>query len=1086
MPFDALPQIAPDSAARFVSDAMLQRARSYASGGAVTDLVWTADSRILTSSVAGTERQPYRCTIALVPSGTIYTVERASCTCPVGLRCKHIAATLLVCAGEQLRRSAQKPNEPAWKSALGAPPTAPTGSVPSTSLALGFELRRRAVSTRRHAPQTPATAEDVVDGVSLRLRVRPLLPGRRGGWIKGNLSWRTLAHQQHRLGLDSEQLLWFTQFLGLYDATRNLALFGDTETVPLDEFRSPLLWTLLADAERVGITFAGFTRGLTVSLGARATLSLDLRSADDGLRLSPRVEVDGDTFRAQNAFAIGTSGLYATAVRGDSGIHVTLAPARAPLTPEALAMLNRTDAVAIPTADVPEFFSDYYPRVSAGIPVTSSDDSVDLPEVAPPELVLSATYGARDALTLAWHWEYHDPQRTLHFAPSAGERRDADTESATTAQVERAWPDVQWSTSHTLRDVETAEFTEHVLPVLESLGGVRVDVSGTRPEYRELTESPHVAITTVETEQNDWFDLGFVITIEGRTIPFIDLFNALARGKKKLKLVDRTYFSLAHPAFDRLRELLAEADSLDEWEPDKPKINRYQASLWSEFEDLADETHEAVSWRNSVAAIADGTIAESAVPKALNAELRPYQVHGFQWLAFLWQQRLGGILADDMGLGKTLQALALITHAREEKGTDAGEPPFLVIAPTSVISTWQSEAQRFAPHLDVRIIEATQGKRKTPLAQAVAGADVVIMSYAVMRIDAVHVTEMPWAGLILDEAQFVKNPDSKSHAAAKDIQAPFRLAITGTPLENSLLDLWALCSITAPGLFPSRRRFGEEYVKPVESGEAPERLARLRRRIRPFMMRRTKELVAPELPDKQEQTISVELASDHRSLYDTVLQRERKKLLGLIDDMDRNRFIVFRSLTLLRMLALDPSLVDTEYAGITASKLDVLFEHIDALVSEGHRTLVFSQFTSFLGNVAEQLDARGIRYSYLDGSTRRRKTVIDEFREGDNPVFLISLKAGGFGLTLTEADYVFMLDPWWNPASEAQAIDRTHRIGQTKNVFVYRLVAEGTIEEKVMALQRKKAALFEAVVDDDAAFSSALTADDIRMLLDDV
>ncbi|MBC7403544.1 MAG: DEAD/DEAH box helicase, partial [Microbacteriaceae bacterium] len=313
-------------------------------------------------------------------------------------------------------------------------------------------------------------------------------------------------------------------------------------------------------------------------------------------------------------------------------------------------------------------------------------------------------------------------------------------------------------------------------------------------------------------------------------------------------------------------------------------------------------------------------------------------------------------------------------------------------------------------------------------------------------------------------------------------------------------DLWALFAITAPGLFASGRRFAEEYVRPISAGgaagnsagdsagdsaqNAAALIAKLRRRIRPLMMRRTKELVASELPAKQEQILRVELAPRHRKLYDIVLQKERQKLLGLIDDLDRNRFIVFRSLTLLRMLSLDASLVDEAHADIPSSKLDALFEQLDDVVTEGHRALIFSQFTSFLRKAAGRLDAAGIAYEYLDGSTLHRADVIARFKSGDAPVFLISLKAGGFGLNLTEADYVFLLDPWWNPATEAQAVDRTHRIGQTRPVNVYRLVATGTIEEKVMALRDRKAKLFDAVMDDDAVFSTALTADDIRGLLE--
>ncbi len=340
----------------------------------------------------------------------------------------------------------------------------------------------------------------------------------------------------------------------------------------------------------------------------------------------------------------------------------------------------------------------------------------------------------------------------------------------------------------------------------------------------------------------------------------------------------------------------------------------------------------------------------------------------------------------------------------------------------------------------------------------------------------------------------MKNQATKTHQAVAALRADVVYAVTGTPLENSLSELWSLLALAAPGLFPSARRFREEYIGPIEQGKVPEnqeggefragRLARLRRRIRPLVLRRTKELVAADLPPKQDQEVAVELGPAHRALYDTVLQRERQKVLGLLEDLDRNRFIVFRSLTLLRMLSLAPELIDPEYAHIEPSKLTALFEQLDEVLAEGHRALVFSQFTSFLGLVAERLEERGIRHAYLDGSTRDRDSAIASFRAGEAPVFLISLKAGGFGLTLTEADYVFMLDPWWNPAAEAQAVDRAHRIGQERPVNVYRLIAAGTIEEKVMSLQQRKARLFHAVMDDDALFGRALSADDIRGLFE--
>jgi SNF2 family DNA or RNA helicase len=370
----------------------------------------------------------------------------------------------------------------------------------------------------------------------------------------------------------------------------------------------------------------------------------------------------------------------------------------------------------------------------------------------------------------------------------------------------------------------------------------------------------------------------------------------------------------------------------------------------------------------------------------------------------------------------------------------------------------------------------------------------VVTSYAVLRLDERAFQDVDWAMLILDEAQFVKNPATRAHRAAAGLRADAVYALTGTPLENTLSELWAILALTAPGLFPSAARFRRDYIGPIEKGKVPEnqeggafrtaRLSRLRRRIRPFVLRRRKEDVAVELPAKQEQLLHVELGAAHRALYDTVLQRERQKILGLLADLDRNRFIVFRSITLLRLLSLAPGLVDPERAGIRSAKLDALVDQLSDVAAEGHRALVFSQFTSFLDLVEERLNAEGIAHVRLDGGTRRREEVVARFRDGDEPVFLVSLKAGGFGLTLTEADYVFLLDPWWNPAAESQAVDRTHRIGQTRPVFVYRLIATGTIEEKVVALQERKARLFHAVMDAGGPFARALTADDIRGLFD--
>jgi len=1102
MSSDAAPLVDVRDLVRLVGQGAFQRGREYARDGAVSEIEWHEESGLLSSTVRGSLDHPYRCHIELAPARDGYhRPVSGNCSCAVGADCKHVAATLLeantihlrepitsisgVTRGSDLTMArsstvepAVEPAAPDWKSALGSliePAVAQALGLAGTAtpLALQFELREQTPRTRdRWRGPTAVTATSREPGTEYRLGVRPAVLSAAGNWVRGNVTWNSLGFQTNRLTLNAEHQRWFAQFVALYRATtRDVYTGQDTDWIYLDEFHSDLLWRLLGEAGRIGIALIGAKKDAVVTVGSVAEVRLDAARADDaGLTLTPVLSIDGVALPPAAAGTIADHGVYTTTF---SPTVITLAPTAVPVSAEQRSLLGSPATVSIPASDVDEFLTGYYPSLRRTIELTSANGSVELPKVAPPVLVLTVTFGRKQSLRLKWEWE------------NAG---DAAAEAAITVRVVEVLDELPVDAM--LRGLAAAEFSTTVLPALQRLEGVRVDLDGKQPDYQELTEVPTLVVTTVETEQRDWFDLGVLVTVDGRTVPFGPLFTALSKGAKKLLLVDNSYLSLQQPVFDELKRLIDEASALSEWETDAPKISRYQASLWAEFEDLADETEQAVSWRATAAGLmaAEG-VEHTELPPGVAATLRPYQQEGFDWLAFLFRHGLGGVLADDMGLGKTLQTLALIQYAKERAGDGAGRP-FLVVAPTSVVGNWVAEAARFTPGLVVRGITATNAKSKVSLARQTDGADVVVTSYALFRLDLAAYRAESWGGLVLDEAQFVKNPASKAHEAALELDAPFKLAITGTPMENSLMDLWSLFQIVAPGLFPSWRRFTEDYIKPItsssagESERAAQLLAQLRRRIRPLMMRRTKDLVAKDLPAKQEQVLRVDLSPAHKTLYDAFLQRERQKLLGLIDDLDKNRFIVFRSLTLLRLLALDASLVDDEYADIASSKLDVLFEQLDDVIAEDHRALVFSQFTSFLKRAAARLDARGIRYEYLDGATLKRADVIARFKSGDAPVFLISLKAGGFGLNLTEADYVFMLDPWWNPATEAQAIDRAHRIGQTKNVMVYRMVANGTIEEKVMALKEQKAKLFDAVMDDDAVFSSALTADDIRGLLD--
>jgi SNF2 family DNA or RNA helicase len=632
-----------------------------------------------------------------------------------------------------------------------------------------------------------------------------------------------------------------------------------------------------------------------------------------------------------------------------------------------------------------------------------------------------------------------------------------------------------------LRGADTMRFSTEVLPLLDGHPGVTVEIGGEPADYREVGDSLRIGLSTDDVpSETDWFDLGISISVEGRAVPFADVFVALSRDESHLLLPDGAYFSLEKPELQALRRLIDEARALQDAPGDPLRISRYQVGLWDELAQLGVVDRQAAAWRQQVDGLRGiAPIEAPPRPAALAAQLRPYQADGFGWLAFLWKHRLGGVLADDMGLGKTIQSLALICHAKQ---TDPGIAPFLIVAPTSVVANWASEAARFAPELRVVAVSDTLRRRGQSLDELVAGADVVVTSYTLFRLDFDGYSALDWSGLLLDEAQFVKNHQSKAYQCARKLPAPFKLALTGTPIENNLMELWALLSIGAPGLFPNPIRFRDYYARPIEKGGDADLLGQLRSRIKPLLRRRTKEQVAADLPAKQEQVLELELHPRHRTIYQRHLQRERQKVLGLIDDMNRNRFTILRSLTLLRQLSLHAGLVDDAHRDLPSAKIDALLEQLGDVTGGGHRALVFSQFTGFLDHVRAGLDSAGVGYCYLDGKTRDRSRVIERFKAGADPVFLISLKAGGFGLNLTEADYCFLLDPWWNPATEAQAVDRTHRIGQTRNVMVYRLIAKDTIEEKVMALKARKAELFASVMDDGNAFGGSLDADDIRGL----
>ena len=454
---------------------------------------------------------------------------------------------------------------------------------------------------------------------------------------------------------------------------------------------------------------------------------------------------------------------------------------------------------------------------------------------------------------------------------------------------------------------------------------------------------------------------------------------------------------------------------------------------------------------------------EAPIPGAFSATLRPYQKVGVNWLSFLRNTGLGGILADDMGLGKTIQALAVLG-----KNT-------LVVAPTSVLPNWRAELSRFRPDLSVAIYHG-------PSRALDPSVDVTLTTYAILRLDAEALAATRFSTVILDEAQAIKNPDSQVARAAYGLKAEFRLAVSGTPVENRLDELWSLMHFANRGLLGGRREFDSELGRPISEGSA-EAVGKLRQRIRPFILRRRKMEVAPELPPRMEATMKVVLDERERSIYDSVRAATQSEMVAAMGSGgELNVMKALEALLRLRQAACHSALIPGQTAA-TSSKVQALVEALENAVEDGHKSLVFSQWTSLLDRIEPILAQAGIPFSRLDGSTRDRAEVVSTFQDVSGPpVLLISLKAGGTGLNLTAADHVFLCDPWWNPAVEDQAADRAHRIGQERPVMIYRLVATGTVEEKILELQARKRAVGDAALG-DAGAAAALTRDDLLALL---
>ena len=634
-----------------------------------------------------------------------------------------------------------------------------------------------------------------------------------------------------------------------------------------------------------------------------------------------------------------------------------------------------------------------------------------------------------------------------------------------------------------------------LLPELEAEGwritidpSFRMAMKEVSAWYGEVEEAP----------SGGWFDLELGIEVDGKRVSLLPLLAAQladAKGVEQFRALDDEGFMLLPldgggvvrlpvSRLRRLADVLVELYDHDTLDGDKLRLDRLQAPRLLELDE-----GEAIAWSGDRKLRQYGRklarfkgIKAVKPPRGLSAELRPYQQEGLNWLQFLRQYELGGVLADDMGLGKTIQTLA---HLLKEKETRRADRPSLVVGAASLMVNWRREAERFAPSLKVLTLH---GPGRKALFDAIGDHDLVLTTYPLLARDRAALTAASWHLAVFDEAQHLKNPKAKAWAAARELEARHRIALTGTPMENHLGELWSIFDQLIPGFLGESRRFSKLFRTPIEKRGDHDRHEALRRRTAPFMLRREKNEVVTELPPKSEILSQVELDGGQRDLYEAIRVSMFKRVREEIEKrgLARSHITILDALLKLRQVCCDPRLLKVERAKKVkeSAKLAQLMEMLPEMVEEGRRILLFSQFTSMLGLIEKELKRHKIAYVKLTGQTRDRATPVDRFQAGEVPIFLISLKAGGSGLNLTAADTVIHYDPWWNPAVERQATDRAHRIGQEKPVFVYKLIAQGTVEERIAEMQARKQGLADALFAEGGKGAAALTGEELQALFE--
>ncbi|HVH34932.1 MAG TPA: DEAD/DEAH box helicase [Tahibacter sp.] len=1075
------------------SPAVLERGLDYVDSGRVVEKDYRTENSagVLFGLVQGNSVDPYRCGFRLLPQGR-RAVADTYCSCPVGGGCKHVAALVLEVLGEDWLSddaangsfALSAPPSPAqlkpdlrpwdqWLSSLNLP-VANTGDVGEDRV-LGFLFET--------APGMPA---------GLCAQAMWFRHGKRGGLVSPRPVQPVPGRGDPWIGLSPDE---FQRIAELRMAQTEFLRNGSWQRLA-----SPRHEAWLGDVLAHTPCYFGKPGSAPLRPGPRRSVEWIWQPQPDGTQRMAASIVDA----APVTQLLRIAGLWywdpvaseIGPVDGDVAMAERLLQAPSVL-PEQASLLRERWKNTESLAD---------------LPMPADHGEIEVIQVAPTPILRLGTLKARPparpgvsyvAGCLHLSFDYAG-QRVDYAGMQPRERRFVDgrvfdirrDRSAEIAAYERLdrhklvdAGDVAYAHGLRLHDHEQGTFVlergrnelappDHLLAL-----ALRLQADGFQLEFDagspvEILPAPDAWHADVNDGGNAWFDLSLGIDIAGERV---DLLPILQRA-----LTDPA-FPLTAPAKEapdaiwlapvdarrrvplpvaRVRALIA---PLLEWleqgnARERLQLRRAQAGVVEELSQGA----AALPWRgaNKLKDMLTQLRAERqpvSEPPGFGASLRPYQRDGLAWLEFLGQSGLGGILADDMGLGKTVQVLAHLEALRQRGELDR---PALVVAPTSLVWNWRAEAQRFAPQLRVLILH---GSARDANFAAMPEHHLVITTYPLLARDRDVLVEQPFSLLILDEAQAIKNARTQAAKVVRELNARRRLAMTGTPLENHLGELWAQFDAVEPGLLGDERAFVRHYRTPIEKHADAERQTKLHRRIAPLMLRRRKEDVLLDLPPKTVIERGVELVGKQRELYESLRLAQHERVREAIRErgLAQSGIVVLDALLKLRQVCCDPRLVKLERArkAPESAKLDLLLDLLRELVAEGRHVLVFSQFAEMLELIERSLTAEGIRYQTLTGQTRNRAELVDDFQTGRVPVFLISLKAGGVGLNLTMADTVIHYDPWWNPAVEAQATDRAHRIGQDKPVFVYKLICTGTVEEKIQDMQQRKADLAQAVLE---------------------